>query len=148
MNFLRSFLKKNLPWKIGALLLAIVIWNMINNIISSPGGNPSLPEERKILQNVPVLVLGRAGAQGDVIVRPPTVNVTVKGSPEEVRRVQASEITLYVDISGLAGKERYRQRVLRIPTRHQVRSLNLASAVAVAVYEARRQIVSHGGLGK
>ncbi len=34
-------------------------------------------------------------------------------------------------------------RVLRIPTRPQVRSLNLASAVAVGLYEAMRQI----GLG-
>jgi tRNA (cytidine/uridine-2'-O-)-methyltransferase len=32
------------------------------------------------------------------------------------------------------------QSVLRIPVRSEVRSLNLASAVAVAIYEARRQL--------
>lgn len=38
------------------------------------------------------------------------------------------------------------ERALRIPMRSAVRSLNLSSAVAVAVYEALRQIGDHGGL--
>jgi tRNA (cytidine/uridine-2'-O-)-methyltransferase len=46
------------------------------------------------------------------------------------------------ETSGLPEElvERYRDFMLRIPTRPQVRSLNLSAAVAVAAYEAVRQI--------
>lgn len=42
--------------------------------------------------------------------------------------------------------ERYRDRTLRIPIRAPVRSLNLASAAAVAIYEAVRQCSQRGDL--
>src|SRR5690606_38982445 len=37
-------------------------------------------------------------------------------------------------------RERYADTLVRIPMRPQARSLNLASAAAVAIYEAQRQI--------
>ncbi|GAB4239591.1 MAG: tRNA (cytidine(34)-2'-O)-methyltransferase [Acidobacteriota bacterium] len=51
------------------------------------------------------------------------------------------------EISGLPGwlREAYPGRGRRLPMRHpQVRSLNLASAVAAAVYEGMRQLRSRG----
>jgi tRNA (cytidine/uridine-2'-O-)-methyltransferase len=56
--------------------------------------------------------------QGDVLV----FGSESQGLPEEILR---------------AGVER--ERALRIPTRPEVRSLNLSNSVAVAVYEAARQ---------
>jgi tRNA (cytidine/uridine-2'-O-)-methyltransferase len=46
------------------------------------------------------------------------------------------------ETSGLPAEllEQYRGQTLRIPTRPQVRSLNLSAAAAVAMYEAARQI--------
>ncbi|MSR64535.1 MAG: hypothetical protein EXS18_02000 [Verrucomicrobiae bacterium] len=98
--------------KVAALLLAIIIWSMINDAISSTPASASLPEEIKVLKDVPVLVLGRASIAGDIVLRPSFVNVTVKGLPEQVRHLVPSQITLYVDVSNIGNKDRYRQRVL------------------------------------
>jgi|ERR1051325_8989920 YbbR domain-containing protein len=111
MEWLRAFVRRNLLFKIMALLLAIVIWTMVNRTINSPGSAVSLPEEPRTLHNLSVLVLGRATVQGDVLLKPELVNVTVKGLPNEVRRFAPSQLTLYLDISNLTGKGRYRQKV-------------------------------------
>ena len=49
------------------------------------------------------------------------------------------------ETSGLPGSltQEHPNELLRIPTRPEVRSLNLASSVAVAGYECQRQIESH-----
>src|SRR5947207_2482700 len=111
MEQLRSFLHTNLMLKVAALLLAIIIWSMINDAITSSPANVSLPEAPMILKNVPVLVLGRASIQGEVVLKPATVDVTVKGPPDRVRHILPSQFTMYVDISNIGGKDRYRQRV-------------------------------------
>ena len=97
--------------KVAALLLAIIIWSMINDAITDSPGIVSLPEERRVLKKVPVLVLGKAALQGDVVLKPTTVDVTVKGSPDQVRHILPSQITLYVDMTTLTGKDKYRQKV-------------------------------------
>ncbi len=111
MERLRSFLHTNTMLKVAALLLAIVIWSMIHDAITTSPNIASLPEERRVLHKVPVLVLGRASIQNDVVLRPSVVEVTVKGSPDQVRHLLPSQITLYIDMSSLSGKDRYRQRV-------------------------------------
>lgn len=97
--------------KVAALLLAIVVWSMINDAITSSSSTVSLPETTKVLKEVPVLVLGRASIAGDILLKPAHVNVTVKGPPEQVKHVSLSQITLYVDVTNIGGKDKYRQKV-------------------------------------
>ena len=97
--------------KVAALLLAIIIWSMINDAISNSPTPASLPEVRVTLTNLPVLVLGKSSTPGEYILKPSTVSVTVKGSSDAMRRFSASQARLYVDASNVSGKDRYRQRV-------------------------------------
>ena len=109
MNTIRSFLHHNLILKVGALLVAIIIWKMISD--ASSIGPPLLPEGRRVIQRVPVFVLGRPTLQGDLVLNPDAVNVTIKGPPEAVRTVTPAQITLYVDISNWSGKTPFKQEV-------------------------------------
>lgn len=112
MEAIRNFFQHNLMYKVASLLLAIIIWAMINDAISeAPGGVATLPEERRVVDGVPVLVLGRAAEQAEVTVKPPEVRVTVKGPPHQVRFLLSSQLNVYVDVSALNGPGRFRQRV-------------------------------------
>jgi YbbR domain-containing protein len=111
IEHLRTFLQTNLMFKIAALLLAILIWTMVNRAINS-GAGAGLPEESRTLPKVSVLVLGRATAQGEAVLKPDVVSVTIRGHPNEVHRFNpATQLTLYVDISNLSGPGRYRQQI-------------------------------------
>lgn len=59
----------------------------------------------------------------------------------EVRFQQGDILVFGSESAGLPASvtEAYADRLLRIPIRPQVRSLNLSNAVAVATYEAQRQ---------
>ena len=43
---------------------SIIIWAMVHDVITKSQAQPTLPEERKVLVNVPVLVLGREQPSG------------------------------------------------------------------------------------
>lgn len=102
-----SLIRSNWEYKAGALFIAIIIWTMINRAI---GPASALPEQRSVIKQVPVFILGRA-EQGEVILRPEQVDVNVRGTPEAIRQVKHTDVRLYVDISGLRGNARDSRRV-------------------------------------
>lgn len=110
MERIRKFVRHNFPFKLGALLLAIIIWNMINSAIVS-SRQASLPMARKVVTQVPVKVLDLASIKGVVTIKPTVALVTVKGPPDQVQNLTAAQIMLYVDVSNLERGQRYRQQI-------------------------------------
>jgi YbbR domain-containing protein len=109
MDRILSLVRHNFPIKFGAFLIAIIIWTMVNRALGP--ASTALPEERTVLKQVPVYVLGRADIQGELILKPDVVDVSIRGTPEGVRLVKAADVRLYVDIAGLRGKARDTRRV-------------------------------------
>lgn len=109
MERILSIIRNNLWYKISAFAIAIIIWTMVHRAIGPT--TPAFSEERTVLKQVPVHVLAEADIQGEVVLKPNAVDVTVKGTPPGLRQVRASDVRLYVDISGLKGKARDTRRV-------------------------------------
>lgn len=87
---------RNLGWKILALVMGTALWFTVSG---------DLAIERAV-DDRPV-VTKNTGAGVSAVVVPSRVDVTVRGSREELGTLQANQVTVLVDLTGL-GPGQYR----------------------------------------
>jgi YbbR domain-containing protein len=109
---MRDWFIRDFGWKLLSLLLALAIWLTVSRIRSeSETSSPISISESLMFTNVPVLIVSSAADVRDFHVKPSEVTVTVRGSPEEIASLQASQVRAFVDLTGLASAPKLRRHV-------------------------------------
>ena len=109
---LRDWFIKDLGWKLFSVVLAVAIWLTVYKILSesetpgAAGGQGTLT-----FGNVPVLIVSAAADVRDFRVKPATVAVTVSGSPDDIARLEVSQVRAFVDLTGIESARKLQRRV-------------------------------------
>jgi hypothetical protein len=109
----RGLISKNLGWKLTAVLLALVSWNMLNT-----GVQESLqPGAVRTFVELPVNLLTPVSDRQIYRVQPAAVDVTVRGETDLIESLQPSEIEPYVSLTSIGDAMLQSKRVrLSLPT--------------------------------
>ena len=109
---MRDLFIKDLGWKLFSLFLAVAIWLTVNHILreadkpSRAGtGNPVT------YGNLPVSIVSAASDVHLYSVVPGSVSVTVSGSPETIAVLQANQIRVMVNLTGIESAKDLNRRV-------------------------------------
>ena len=109
---LRDWFIKDLGWKLFSIVLAVAIWLTVYKIRSeseipgAAGGQGTLT-----FGNVPVLIVSAAADVRDFRVKPAVVAVTVSGSPDDIARLQVSQVRAFVDLTDIEAAHKLQRRV-------------------------------------
>jgi hypothetical protein len=120
---LRDLLTHN-PWqKFFSLLLAGLIWFTVRyGIGQDPRGDESTGNYRTF-KGLPITVLMTASDLGRYQVSPATVNVTLKGDPATLDRLQSSELEVYVNLIDHSPPHMTRRIHVNVPAGVQISDL-------------------------
>ena len=104
---------KDTGWKVLSVLLALAIWLAVHTISESDSkrGSPSSGMMMQTFQAVPVLVVSAAADVREFKVKPGTVQVTVSGKPEALAGLDARQIHVLVDLTGIPAAQDLKKRV-------------------------------------
>jgi YbbR domain-containing protein len=105
ITFLRNLLLHDLPLKLFALALAVLIWATVQVAIQKQitGVTPSGPQVLHTLHRLPVLVVSAAADVRAFRVNPAQVEVTVRGERELVDRLTEKDVRVTVDLTEIAA---------------------------------------------
>lgn len=101
----RNILFRNFGWKLLSLALAVVIWLTIKALSAEQG------QTEKMFVNLPIKIVSSTADVRAFQVEPKLANVTLKGRPGAVSRLDEREIRLLVDISSADVAQTSRQHV-------------------------------------
>jgi len=108
-------IRKNIWLKLFSLGLAVLIWFTINlaikNQLPAAGPMPLSSSDRRVLPNLPVLVMSSADNVHDVRVSPKEVEVTVQGESRTLKNLKPQDIRVVVDLSVIQAAHDLRTRI-------------------------------------
>lgn len=107
---MRDFFTKDPGWKIFSLVLAVILYITVRQST----GNAGRPLEARAVhtyRGVPVLVMSSAADVREFKVNPAVVQVTLRGRPEIITRLQEEDIRVTVDLTGIESAEGLKKRV-------------------------------------
>lgn len=110
---LRDIVTKDPGWKIFSVVLATAIWLTVHALSPdvSKRPNPLNGMMTRPFENVPVLVVSAAADVREFKVYPRVVQVTVSGKPESVNALDAKQIHVLVDLTGVEAAQDLKKRV-------------------------------------
>jgi YbbR domain-containing protein len=118
IKFIRNLLFEDAMLKIFSLTLAVLIWVTINFAIQrqlSPVQSLAMPAAERTFYGLPVLVMSSAEDVKPFRVSPKEVNVTVQGEGRLLQSLQARDIRVIVDLTGIETA-RFLQKRIEIST--------------------------------
>jgi YbbR domain-containing protein len=110
---MRDWFIKDFGWKIFSVVLAVAIWLTINKILGEGLGysTTSIGGTMQTYDNLPVLIVSRAADVRDFHVKPAAVAVTVRGSHDDIAKLQTGQIRVFVDLTGIESAQQLQRRV-------------------------------------
>ena len=114
INFIRELIVRDFWLKLFSLALAVLIWLIVSFAIqkeSSPVAALTLTPTERTFSNLPVIVMSAAQDVRSIRVRPSLVEVTVRGDIKAVRALQANEIRVLVDLTGIEAARDLTKRI-------------------------------------
>lgn len=100
---MREFFLKDLSWKLFSLLLALAIWVTVHKIQTGSSVSAGTSNDSQVTySDLPVLPVAASSDVHLYRIVPPTVKVTVTGSPAAIAVLQANRIRATVDLTGFA----------------------------------------------
>jgi len=111
---IREFVSKDFALKLFSLVLAILIWFTVSFALdkeSTPLVSTPLPLSQNVFSNLPVVVLSSAQDVHDFSVDPKAVEVTVQGTAATLKNLQAKDIRVLVDLTGIEAAHDLRKRL-------------------------------------
>lgn len=100
--------------KLGSLALAALIWLTVRSNLGLDRLATNDSFRVRMLENIPVGVLGTGQGDNPVQIRPAVVHVEVEGDPDVVQRLTPGDIQAYVN---LLSPEAPRQGMFRVNAR-------------------------------
>jgi hypothetical protein len=110
----RALLIENRAQKLGSLALAALIWLTVRSNLGMERLASNDGFRVRVLENIPVGVLGTGQAENQVQIRPATVHVEIEGDPDVVQRLTPGDVQAYVN---LLSPESPRQGMFRVNAR-------------------------------
>lgn len=98
---LRDFILNNFRWKLSALILATLVWFIIQFAIWKgfrPAETPLTDYRSYTFVRQPIRVLTQAGQDGMFRVIPETADVIVRSTPSALNRLTDTDIKLFVNL--------------------------------------------------
>ena|SRR5438067_11457386 len=112
--FVRQLIFRDFWLKLFSFALAVLIWLIVSFAIQkegSPVAALSLTPAERTFVNLPVIVMSAAQDVRNIRVRPALVEVTVRGDAKVVRALQANEIRVMVDLTGIEAAREMTKRI-------------------------------------
>ncbi|MEY4690291.1 MAG: hypothetical protein RIT19_616 [Verrucomicrobiota bacterium] len=110
----RALLIENRAQKLGSLALAALIWLTVRSNLGMERLASNDGFRVRVLENIPVGVLGTGQAENQVQIRPAMVHVEIEGDPDVVQRLTPGDVQAYVN---LLSPESPRQGMFRVNAR-------------------------------
>jgi YbbR domain-containing protein len=109
---MRDSVTKDFGWKLFSLFLAVAIWLTVHKIYEEPGVvSGPVVGNTVTFGNLPVLIVSTAKDVRDFRVAPLTVKVIVRGSAEDLARLQANQVRAVVDLTDLESAQDWHRMV-------------------------------------
>lgn len=105
---LKAYFTENLGWKFASVGLAVLVW-----FTASYGLERSAltPWGRRTFATLPVTVMTDASHQHHYVVEPATVRATFRGDRTLLETLQPDDISVFVNLTGIAEAKSFRRRV-------------------------------------
>ena len=115
---MRDWFTKDLGWKLFSVFLALAIWLTVHKILEEGSGNHAIliGGKERTCNDLPVLIVSSAADVREFHVRPATVTVTVNGSADDIARIQAGQIRVFVDLTGIDTGNLHRRVDVSMPS--------------------------------
>src|SRR5437660_11063137 len=105
ITFIRDLFFKDFWLKLLSFSLAVLIWITVSLAIqkevSPAAGLVLTTTSRRIFSNLPVVIMSSASDVRTFRVNPNEVEVTVEGEPKRLESLQAKDIRVIVDLTGI-----------------------------------------------
>lgn len=114
IDWLRELVLEDFWLKLFSLALAVLIWITVSVAIQkegSPVAPNSTPAIKRTFYNLTVLTVSSAADVHDFRVKPSEVEVTVQGDPKSIGDLQAKDIRVMVDLTGIDSASGLRKRL-------------------------------------
>lgn len=109
---LRDWFIKDLGWKLFSVVLAVTVWLTVYKIRSESEPPGTVAGQGTLtFGNVPVLIVSAAADVRDFRVKPAAVAVTVSGSPDDIAKLEVSQVRAFVDLTGIESARKLQRRV-------------------------------------
>jgi YbbR domain-containing protein len=112
---LRSIFVEDFWLKLISLTLAVLAWMTVNFSIgkNTPAQNALslIPSDDRVFANVPVVILSSAEDVRSVRVHPKEVELTVQGDARSLKELQARDLRVLVDLTGIQAAQGLRKRL-------------------------------------
>lgn len=111
---LANLITKESGWKILSVALAVAIWLTVHHTIKADAWKRASPMDgltTRTFQTVPVLVVSAAADVREFKVKPAAIQVTVSGKAEAFTALDATQIRVFVDLTGIKGARGLRKHV-------------------------------------
>jgi len=97
---------RNLGWKVLSLGLAVIIWLAVRAISAEHG------QTERLYLNVPVQIVSGTADVRAFAIQPEEVRVTLRGSPETIKKLSEREIRAFVDLTSSDSLLPFREPVV------------------------------------
>ena len=115
IDSLREAVFKDFWLKLFSLALAVMFWLAVNLAINkdvTPAQALSLePPIRRVVSDLPVVIMSSAEDVRSFSVNPKTVEVTVQGDRKAIERLQPKDVHAMVDLTGIGAAHDLRKRI-------------------------------------
>jgi len=111
---MRKWIAEDFKWKIFSLILAVVVWLIVNRIRSGTVATGLLAVSNTFT-NVPVQVVSANADVNNARVAPASISVTVSGAPGVIAVLQTNQLRAIVDLTGIDAAHDLKQPVNVMP---------------------------------
>jgi len=115
INFLHEVVLKDFWLKLFSFALAVLAWFTVDvalrNATSPVSALSLVPSRNRIFERLPVTVMSSAEDVRSVRVHPKEVEVTVQGDAKILERLQARDIRVILDLTGIEATNALRRRI-------------------------------------
>ena len=94
----RSFIRENLRWKLGAFLLALLAWIILNSALNEGDHNTGFSLRVTAEFVLPIAVHTEPQDPGSYALEPSQIRVSVRGSQDVLRELSDSDFQAFVDL--------------------------------------------------
>jgi YbbR domain-containing protein len=111
---MRKWITDDFIWKFFSVIIAVGVWLIIHKIRAEPSA-PGLIAVSNTFTNVPVLAVSAGAQASSARVAPDSVSVTVSSSPGVMEVLQASQLHVIINLTGIDSAHDLKRRVYVAP---------------------------------